>query len=76
MKTTSQYPQQVMPQRNLKIYSKFRSRKYDMTKIPAIRLEGKWLDKLGFKEGKQVTIEISSNKLIIHLLEETNNNSI
>lgn len=36
--------------RNLKIHTKYRIRKYDETKIPEIRLEGKWLESLGFKE--------------------------
>lgn len=53
--------------RNLKIHSKHRSRTWDCTSVPEIRLEGKWLAELGFKEGKQVKIEQIQNKLIITL---------
>lgn len=35
------------------------------TTIPEIRLEGKWLDRLGFKEGQTVNIEEKKNKLTI-----------
>lgn len=51
--------------RKLKIYTKFRSRTYDNILIPEIRLEGKWLEKLGFKQGETVCIEQKKNKLII-----------
>lgn len=53
--------------RNLKIHSKHRPRRWDNTSVPEIRLEGKWLAELGFKEGKQVKIEQIQNKLIITL---------
>lgn len=57
--------------RTLKIYSKFRSRTWDCTTVPEIRLEGKWLDKLGFKEGGQeVIIEQQKNKLTITINRE------
>jgi toxic protein SymE len=55
--------------RTQKIYSKYRSRTHDNTTIPEIRLEGKWLDKLGFKEGRQIIIQQEQNKLTITLLE-------
>ncbi|MDP2387881.1 MAG: SymE family type I addiction module toxin [Bacteroidota bacterium] len=51
--------------RKLKIHSKFRPRRWDNTTIPEIRLEGKWLDELGFKQGQIVIIEQEQNKLII-----------
>lgn len=56
--------------RKLKVYSKFRNRRWYSTTVPEIRLEGKWLEKLGFNEGKQVQIEQQQNKLIITLFEE------
>ena len=41
--------------RKLKIYSKYQSRRWgDGVSIPEIRLEGKWLDELGFKKGRTV----------------------
>lgn len=51
--------------RKKKIYSKFRSRTYDNIFIPEIRLEGKWLEKLGFTQGQTVSIEQKKNKLTI-----------
>jgi toxic protein SymE len=57
--------------RKLKIHTKYRARTYDMTTIPEIRLEGKWLDKLGFREGQTVNIAQEKNKLIITLVPIT-----
>lgn len=51
--------------RKLKIHTKYRTRKYDETKIPEIRLEGKWLEALGFKQGQTVKIKQQKNKLTI-----------
>ncbi len=51
--------------RKLKILTKYRTRKYDETKIPEIRLEGKWLEALGFKQGQTVKIKQQKNKLTI-----------
>jgi len=52
--------------RRLKIHTKFQKRCYSkLAQIPEIRLEGKWLSELGFKEGKMVRVEQRKNKLII-----------
>jgi len=52
--------------RKLKIHTKYQSRAYGATtSIPEIRLEGKWLDKLGFKQGQMVIIDQKKNKLTI-----------
>lgn len=56
--------------RVLKIYSKFRYRTWDNTTVPEIRLEGKWLERLGFKSGNEVEIEQKKNKLIITIKKE------
>jgi len=56
--------------RKLKIHSKFRYRRWDNTTVPEIRLEGRWLEELGFKEGEQVQIEQQQNKLTITLHKE------
>ncbi|TRX61874.1 type I toxin-antitoxin system SymE family toxin [Fulvivirga sp. M361] len=53
--------------RKLKIHSKYRSRRWDHITVPEIRLEGKWLDALGFKEGCQIKIKSQKNRLIITL---------
>ncbi|MGE0931160.1 SymE family type I addiction module toxin [Peijinzhouia sedimentorum] len=52
--------------RKLKIHTKHQARAYGATTtIPEIRLEGKWLDRLGFKQGKMVIIDQKKNKLTI-----------
>ncbi|WP_046756297.1 SymE family type I addiction module toxin [Kordia jejudonensis] len=53
--------------RKLKIHSKFREREYDRILIPTIRLEGKWLENLGFTTGNEVVIHQQKNKLVIAL---------
>lgn len=56
--------------RKLKIHSKFRTRRWDNTTVPEIRLEGRWLEELGFEEGGQVKIEQQRHKLTITLHQE------
>lgn len=52
----------VSKSRKLKIYSKYQSRRWGGgVSIPEIRLEGKWLDELGFKKGQTVIIEQEQN---------------
>lgn len=56
----------TMPKsRKLKIHSKCQARVDCWVTIPEIRLEGKWLDKLGFKQGQTVIIAQQKNKLTI-----------
>lgn len=55
--------------RKLKIYRKFRTRRWDNTTVPEIRLEGRWLEKVGFKEGERVKIQVEKNKLTITIDE-------
>ena len=55
--------------RKKKVYSKFRCRAHGIIHIPEIRLEGKWLDKLGFKEGAEIIILQEPNKLTITILK-------
>jgi toxic protein SymE len=51
--------------RILKIHRKFRARAWDYITVPEIRLEGKWLEQLGFEQGNEVIIEQKKNKLTI-----------
>ncbi|MBS7254732.1 SymE family type I addiction module toxin [Flavobacterium branchiicola] len=51
--------------RKLKIHAKYQARTYGGTTIPAIKLEGKWLEKLGFSKGKMILIQQKKNKLTI-----------
>jgi len=62
--------------RILKIYSKFRYRTWDNTTVPEIRLEGRWLEKLGFEQGNEVLIEQKKNKLIITVKKEKEHNTV
>jgi toxic protein SymE len=54
-----------MKYKKLRIYSKFRRKKWDHVYVPEIRLEGKWLNDLGFKSGKKVQIKMENGKLTI-----------
>jgi toxic protein SymE len=56
--------------RRLTVYTKFRERTYDNTTVPEIRLEGRWLEKVGFNEGQRVKIEQEQGRLIITLDDE------
>tara|TARA_Y100001978_G_C23675479_1_gene426154 strand:+ start:1508 stop:1702 length:195 start_codon:yes stop_codon:yes gene_type:complete len=56
--------------RILKIHRKFRSRRWDNTTVPEIRLEGRWLEELGFRNGDLVQIEQEYKKLTIRLHKE------
>ena len=51
--------------RKLKIYRKFRSRTWDNTFVPEIRLEGKWLEQSGFKQGMHIRVEMEAGKITI-----------
>lgn len=51
--------------RKLKIHSKYQKRTYKDITIPEIRLEGKWLEKLGFEKNQTIIVEEMKNKLII-----------
>lgn len=56
--------------RKLKIHSKYQSRAYRGTTIPVIKLEGKWLNKLGFNEGQMINVEQKKNKLTTTIEKE------
>lgn len=56
--------------RKLKIYQKFQSRAWKGIVVPEIRLEGKWLKKLGFEIGKEIEVEQQKNKLTITLTDK------
>ncbi len=42
----------------------------DYKRIPQIRLQGKWLQELGFEIGEAVNVECEGGKLIITLRDE------
>jgi toxic protein SymE len=54
--------------RTLKIHSKYQARRWGRgVSIPEIKLEGKWLEQLGFKQGHMVKVKQMKNKLTITL---------
>ncbi|BEV04476.1 SymE family type I addiction module toxin [Chryseobacterium gambrini] len=55
----------MMNSRKLKIYSRFQKSSNRLIIVPEIRLRGKWLDEIGFGEGKTVNIQQKKNKIII-----------
>lgn len=55
--------------KKIRIQPKYRERTYDRIVVPEIKLEGKWLEKLGFKLGGQIQVEWERNKLIITPIE-------
>ncbi|WP_108868581.1 SymE family type I addiction module toxin [Aquimarina aquimarini] len=63
--------------RILKIYSKFRYRRWGNNyTVPEIRLEGQWLEQLGFEQGNEVQIEQKNSKLIITVRKEKEHNNV
>ncbi|MDR2237340.1 MAG: type I toxin-antitoxin system SymE family toxin [Chryseobacterium sp.] len=60
--------------RKLKIQTRYQTSTYSRITVPEIRLKGKWLYKLGFKEGQIVTVEQKKNKLTITIDKDQNNN--
>lgn len=56
-----------MNSRNLKVYEKPGS--YG-SNIPSIRLQGKWLEKLGFKTGDSIKVTEEKEKLLIELTKD------
>ncbi len=56
--------------RKKKVYSKHRFSDGDYISIPEIRLEGKWLEKLGFKEGMNLAIQAEPHRLTITVITQ------
>ena len=63
--------------RVLRIYSKFRYRRWGNNyTVPEIRLEGIWLEQLGFEKRNEVQIEQKKKKLIITVKKEKEHNKV
>jgi toxic protein SymE len=58
----------MLKTKKLKVYRKFQARRYGGIHIPEIRLEGKWLAELGFKQGQDVKVRLQNNKLTITII--------
>ncbi|MHA4742475.1 SymE family type I addiction module toxin [Dyadobacter sp. MSC1_007] len=64
---------QTLPakERRLKIYSKFRQNApWESRYVPEIRLNGKWLEDLGFDYGESILVKCEANRIVIETLEE------
>jgi toxic protein SymE len=57
-----------MGKRKLKIYE---APGCVMRDIPCIRLQGRWLERLGFKPGNNVIVQEGSGRLVIELVRES-----
>ena len=53
--------------RKLKIYEHVRVRDHDNVIVPLIRLQGQWLEKIGFVTGANITIHVQQNRLVIEV---------
>ena len=60
--------------RKLTVHRKFRSRTTDVITVPEIRLQGKWLLRLDFEEGREVEVEQGMNKLTITIRDKVVSN--
>lgn len=56
-----------MAKRQLKVYEAAGCSTRD---IPCIRLQGRWLEELGFRKGCGVVVEENAGRLIIELVKE------
>ena len=58
-------------ERRFKIYTRyFDSCRSEVPEtIPEIRLKGKWLQQMGFEEGRGITVQLALNKLVITVNE-------
>lgn len=43
---------------------------YSRKEAPFIRLQGRWLEKLGFEIGKRVTVEESPGRLVLKVVKD------
>jgi len=58
------------PKRKLKVYSRFQPYQNGIMIVSEIRLTGKWLEKLGFEQGKRIELNCEQNKITITLADE------
>ncbi|MET0637777.1 MAG: SymE family type I addiction module toxin [Chitinophagaceae bacterium] len=56
--------------RKIMVYSKSVQRRYDSCVIPDIRLNGKWLEALGFTIGKSIEIFAEQKKMVITICDD------
>ena len=52
-------------ERHLTVSTKHHSRELRYVAVPAIRIEGKWLSRFGFKQGEKIKLVCRKNKLVI-----------
>jgi toxic protein SymE len=56
--------------RILKVYKKAQQRQRYYAIVPEIRLQGEWLQKIGFGIGSTVQVRIASQKIVLELVEK------
>lgn len=59
-----------MQVRLLTVYSTY----IGSTELPQIRIQGKWLEKLGFRKGKKFIVQEKHGELLIKLVQIDENN--
>jgi len=57
-----------LERRKLKVYE---APGCDARNIPCIRLQGRWLEELGFRQGNSIIVEEDSGRLVIELVRES-----
>lgn len=58
-------PGKATGQKELMIGFKFRKNQWSESVVPEIRLNGKWLESLGFKMGSKVKVEFKAGKIVL-----------
>jgi toxic protein SymE len=56
--------------RKLKVYGKFTNHSNNKSFVPEIRLSGKWLKELGFKQGQSIIIICEEDKITIQKIND------
>lgn len=60
----------VVECKELKIGFQFRKNRFSECVVPEIRLNGKWLSRLGFEMGKKVKVEFVKGQIILSTNEQ------
>jgi len=68
--TIKKYRLETKTHRKLKICAQSG---YKYQAVPAIRLQGKWLERLGFSVGREINVQCQKGCLIIHLEDKPSN---
>lgn len=53
----------------MKVYKKAQQRDRHYTIVPEIRLEGRWLEKIGFFIGSTIQVSVAEQKMVVELIK-------